>query len=71
MRAIHIAAIGRDVSIGQYVKAVKTTIANPDTEFKHGLTCWWACTGKDIRRQFLDGLMDRINQNVPYVERGF
>jgi len=71
MRVIHIAAIGRDVSIGQYVKAVKTAIANPNTEFKHGLTCWWACTGKDIRRQFLDGVMDRINQNIPYIKRGF
>jgi len=71
MRTIHITAIGQNVSIGQYIKAVKTAIANPDMEFKHGFTCWWSCTGKDIRTQFLDGLMDRINQSIPYIERGY
>lgn len=69
MRVIHIAAVDRNVSIGQYVKGVKLAIANPDMEFKYGLTCWCPCTGKDIREQFLDGLMDRINQNIPYVKR--
>ena len=70
MRTIHITAIGKDVNIGQYIKGVKTAIANPDMEFKHGLTCWWACTGKDIRKQFLDSIMDRINQGIPYINRG-
>ncbi len=70
MRTIHITAIGHDVSIGRYVKGVKLAIANPDMKFKHGLTCWWTCTGRDIRKQFLDGIMDRINQAIPYTKRG-
>ena len=48
---------------------LKLAIANPDAEFKHGLTCWWSCRGRDIRKQFVDGVHDRINQAIPYVTR--
>lgn len=70
MRTITLPAIDKTVTLGQYVQAVKTAKANPDTEFKEGLICWWPCTGKDIMRQFLAGVEDRINQGIPYCQRG-
>ena len=69
MRTITIAT-GRTVSIGQYVTAIKFAKASPDAEFAHGLTCWWPCTGREIMEQFMRGVHDRINQAVPYIERG-
>jgi len=70
MRTITLPAIGKTVTLGQYVRAVKTARANPDTEFKEGLTCWWPSTGKDIVKQFVAGVEDRINQGIPYSQRG-
>mgnify|MGYP001603976449 CR=1 FL=1 len=58
------------LTAGQYVKAVKMAKAAPDTEFKCGLTCWWPVTGKEVVEQFWHGVEDRINQAVPYTERG-
>ena len=69
MRTIYLPAIERSVSIEQYVTAIDAARAMPDTEFKHGLTCWWPCTGAEILRQFRDGLHDRINQGIPYAQR--
>jgi hypothetical protein len=69
-RTIYLPAIPVTVSLGAYIKAVKTAIRHPDAEFKHGLTCWWPCTGRDIRKQFLKGVHDRITQGVPYLSRG-
>ena len=69
-RTIYLPAIERHVTLGQYVKAIKMAKANLDMEFKHGLTCWWSCTGRDIMRQFRDGVTDRISQAIPYSERG-
>ena len=69
-RFIKLPAINREVTIGQYVLAIKTAKANPEAEFKHGLTCWWPCTGEEIMRQFQDGMMDRINQGISYKWRG-
>ena len=60
----------RTVTLGQYLKAVKTAKANPDVEFDVGLSCWWPCTGREIMRQFRQGMHDRINQAVPCVRRG-
>ena len=68
-RTITLEAINKTVTLGQYVKAIKMAKANQDKEFKHGLTCWWSCTGRDIMRQFRDGMMDRISQAVPYSQR--
>lgn len=70
MRTIYIPAIGRHVSLRNYLAAVRNAKANPTAEFRHGLTCWWSCTGADIMRQFLAGVQDRINQGIPYTERG-
>jgi len=70
MRTITLTAMNKTVSMAAYVKAVKMAIANPDVEFKYGLTCWWPCTGAEVRQQFYEGIQDRINQAVPYSQRG-
>jgi hypothetical protein len=70
MRTIYLPAIERKVTIEQYVKAVQSAIQNPCAEFKHGLTCWWPCKGVEIQAQFLQGVHDRINQGIPYSQRG-
>ena len=69
-RVMTITAINKQVTLGQYVKAVNLAIKNPDAEFKYGLTTWWPTKGKEIREQFRDGIHDRINQGIPYSERG-
>ena len=69
-RVIYLPAIHKTVTLAQYLKAIKYAKANPDAEFKEGLTCWWPCTGRDIMRQFFEGVQDRINQRIPYKERG-
>ena len=70
MRTIHLPAIGRTISLRAYIDGVKQAKANPDAEFQHGLTCWWACTGREIMDQFWGGVQDRINQGIPYNQRG-
>jgi len=70
MRSIYLPAIERRVSLKAYIHAIRKAKANPDAEFKHGLSSWWPTTGRDIIRQFMDGVLDRINQAVPYVDRG-
>lgn len=70
MRIVYLPAVNRAVTLGQYVSAVKIAIANPDREFTHGLTAWWPTTGAEIARQFLHGIIDRINAGVPYSKRG-
>ena len=69
-RTITLPAIHKTVTIGQYVKAIKIAKANLDKEFKHGLTCWWSCTGRDIMRQFREGVQQRITEAIPYMKRG-
>jgi hypothetical protein len=70
MRTIELPAINRTVTLRQYVDAIRTAKANPDAIFKTGLSCWWSCTGAEIMRQFYQGMTDRINQEIPYTERG-
>lgn len=71
IRVIALPAISdRSIPLGVYVKGVKAALEQPETEFKHGLTTWWPTTGAEIRRQFLRSIHDRINQGVPYIERG-
>jgi hypothetical protein len=69
-RIIYLPAVDMHVSIREYVKAVRLAADNPDTEFNHGLTCWWPCMGRDIVKQFMAGVHDRINQGIPYMDRG-
>ena len=70
MRTIFLPAIDRTVSLGAYVQAIQTAKANPEAEFKTGLTTWWPTTGQEIMRQFRKGIADRINEGVPYTQRG-
>ena len=70
VRTITLPALGRTVTLGQYLTAIRAAKANPDQEFKHGLTCWWSCTGREIVAQWRRGIHDRINQGVPYSARG-
>jgi len=70
MRTIYLPAVEKHVSLAHYVKAVKFAKSNPNAEFKHGLTCWWPCTGAEIVEQFRRGMNDRINQGIPYSQRG-
>ena len=69
-RYISLPAINKSVPIGAYVKAVKIAKANPEMMFKPGLTTWWPASGAEIVEQFWAGVVDRINQNIPYSERG-
>jgi len=70
MRTIYLPAIERSVSLGAYLQAIRLAKSKPDATFNHGLTCWYSCTGADIMRQFRQGMHDRINQAIPYCERG-
>ena len=58
------------VSLGCYVRGIKRAKADPDAEFPHSLTGWWPAKGRIIMRQFLSGVHDRINQGIPYLQRG-
>ena len=70
VRAIYVSGVGKWVSIGAYVKQIKLVKANPDAEFKNGLTMWGPHTGHQIMRQFRRGMHDRITQGIPHSLRG-
>ena len=61
---ITLTAVDKRVSIPAYCAAIRLAKANPDREFKYGLTTWWPTTGRDIMRQFLAGVHDRINRHA-------
>ncbi len=70
MRTIYLPAVERSVTLGSYVRAVKMAKANPDRTFITGLTTWWPTKGSEIVEQFRAGMTDRINQAIPYSQRG-
>ena len=70
MRTVYLPALDRTVTLGAYVRAVKLAKANPNAEFKTGLTTWWPVTGSEIMQQFRRGVHDRINQGIPAHRRG-
>ena len=70
VRTITMPAINRTVPLRAYVSAIKLAKANPDTEFSTGLESWWPTKGHEILRQFRRGMNDRINDAIPYTERG-
>lgn len=70
MRYVSLPALGRRVTLGAYVRAVKLAKARPDAEFKHGLSCWWPCKGREIVQQFREGVQERITAGIPASERG-
>lgn len=69
-RAIYVAGAEKWVSIGCYVRNIKKAKANPDATFRCTLESWAPGTGRQIMQEFRRGLMDRINQAVPYMQRG-
>jgi hypothetical protein len=70
MRVIHLPAIDKIVPIGAYVQAVKTAKAQPARTFSTGFTTWWPTSGAEIMDQFRAGMVQRINEAVPYLQRG-
>jgi len=70
MRTIYLPALDRHVTLRAYLSAVRMAKANPDQVFKTGFTTWWPTTGAEVMEQFRQGMMDRINQAVPYIQRG-
>jgi len=65
-----ITVAGRPIPLSTYLAGIRLAISNPDTLFKSGLRNCGPELGKDIRRDFLRGVHNRINQGVPYIERG-
>lgn len=70
MRTIYLPAVEATVSLSAYLTAVRLAKANPEVTFRHGLTTWWATTGREILEQFWEGVEARINEAIPYVDRG-
>ena len=70
IRPIHLPAIDRTVSLAAYNQAIRLAKALPSAVFKTGLTTWWPTTGAEIIKQFRQGMTDRINQAIPYSQRG-
>lgn len=70
VRTISLPAIGRRVTLAAYLQAIRTAKANPEATFRHGLSSWWPTTGAEIVEQYRHSIHDRINQGVPYTERG-
>ena len=70
IRVISLPALDKVVSLKAYIKAVKLAKANPHTTFKTGLTTWWPTTGEEIMRQFRKSMHERINDAIPYCNRG-
>jgi hypothetical protein len=70
MRVIHLPAIDKRVSLSAYIKAIRAAKENPERTFTTGLTTWWPTTGAEVVDQFRKGMHDRINQAVPYTQRG-
>ena len=69
-RFIDLPAINKKVPLGAYIKAVRAAKENPERTFTTGLTTWWPTTGAEIVAQFRRGMMERINDGIPYSERG-
>jgi hypothetical protein len=70
MRAVSLIATDKTIPLGVYVAGVRAAIAHPGRTFRHGLTTWWPVTGADVRREFMDGVHDRINRHVPGYGKG-
>jgi hypothetical protein len=69
-RTIRLPAIDRTVTLVSYINLVRLAKGYPTAVFKTGLTTWWPTTGAEIMQQFRQGMTDRINQAIPYSQRG-
>lgn len=71
MNARYVTLPGRIVPLGTYVRAWRQVIAaDPEAVFAQGLDGGGSRTAREIRRQFCDGMHDRINSRVPCALRG-
>ena len=70
MRTIHLPSIDKRVPLSAYIKAIRAAKENPERTFTTGLTTWWPTTGAEIVEQFRRGMEQRINEAVPYEQRG-
>jgi hypothetical protein len=70
IRTIRLTAIDRTVTLADYNTLVRLAKGFPTATFRTGLTTWWPTTGAEIMQQFRAGMMDRINQGIPYTQRG-
>jgi hypothetical protein len=70
MRTIHLPAIDKRVPLSAYIKAIRAAKENPERTFTTGLTTWWPTTGSEVMDQFRRGMQERINEAVPYTQRG-
>ena len=57
-------ASGRDVTVGDYVQAVRFAKSDPLMMFRHGFSSWWPCDGAAILHQFREGNHDRQRQRA-------
>ena len=69
-RMVYVPGVEKWIPLGAYLKFVKAAKDNPEEEFQHTLQGWWPGTGSEIMREFQRGMVDRINQAVPYTQRG-
>lgn len=58
---ITLEATNKKISLGQYVKAVKMALNNPEMTFNHSLSNWYPCPGSTIIKEFRFALNNRIN----------
>jgi len=70
MRAIYCPGPEKWIPIAAYVKGVKLAKLFPDGEFNTGISQFGPHTGLEIQEQFWEGVQDRINQGIPYTQRG-
>jgi hypothetical protein len=70
MRTISLPAIDKRVPLSAYIKAIRAAKENPERTFITGLTTWWPTSGSEIVEQFRRGMHERINEAVPYPQRG-
>ena len=69
-RRVYLAAHQKYVALGKYIAFVKCAIADPDARFQYTLTQWWGGFGREIRKEFRDGMHDRINQHLSWYNKG-
>lgn len=61
---------GHRVTLGSYVRVIKLAKAHPTARFDRDLLDRWPASGADIVRQFRRGMVERINEAIPYSQRG-
>ena len=74
MKYVYLSATGKRITLRAYVESWKRAkrIAkdNPKAEVVHGLNGWWPITVTELLREYRQAMHDRINQGIPYCERG-